>query len=126
MSDRRDMESMKSKQESAVALGKLLAEHNGIDVKVLDVSGSNSWADFFIIATVTSAVHSRGLQRHVHESLKALSLEIRPTRKKASDGEDWVLIDLGDVIVHLMSPAARAFYDLEKLWFGATDLLGQA
>jgi ribosome-associated protein len=119
------MNTQKNSREAAVKLGALLAEHKGIDVKVLDVSGSNTFADYFIIATVTSSAHSRGLQKHTLESLKELGLEIRPTRRKIPDGDEWTLIDLGDVVVHLMTATARSFYDLEKLWFGAQDLLAK-
>ncbi len=117
------MEAKGNTREAAIRLGRLLVEHNASNVKVLDVSGITSWADYFIIATVTSATQSRGLQRYVHESLGELALEIRPTKRKAPDGDEWTLIDLGDVIVHLMTATARSFYDLEKLWFGAPDLL---
>lgn len=123
MYDRRSMETHKNKRGAAIALGKLLMDHKGENVKVLDVSGSNTWADYFIIATVSSSAHSRGLQKHVYETLKDLSLEIRPTKRKMPDGDEWTLIDLGDVIVHLMTETARDFYDLEKLWFNAKELL---
>jgi ribosome-associated protein len=59
----------------------------------------------------------------VHEVLKETGLEIRPTKRRIPDGDEWILMDLGAVIVHLMTPAARNFYDLEKLWYGAPDLL---
>ena len=117
------MERNTQKQEAAIALGKLLEDHKGGDVVVLDVTGKNTWADYFIIATVTSSAHSRGLQKHVYESIEELGLEIRPTKRKLPDGDEWALIDLGDVVVHLMTATARSFYDLEKLWFGAPDLL---
>lgn len=117
------MERLDAKREAALSLGKILQEHKGEDVMVLDVSGSNSWADFFVIATVTSSAHSRGLSRHVQEALKPLALEVRPTRRKIPDGDEWTLIDLGDIVVHLMTQSARAFYDLEKLWYGAVDLM---
>ncbi len=117
------MENRKNTREAAIALGTLIADHKGGNVMVLDVSGSNTFADYFIIATVTSQAHSRGLQKHVYDALKGLGLELRPTKRKLPDGDEWTLIDLGDVVVHLMTAQARAFYDLERLWFGAEDLL---
>ncbi len=117
------MDRYKMVEDAAKKLGTLIADHKGDGVMVLDVRGRNSWADFFVIATVSSSTHSKGLQRHVHEALKELGLAVRPTRRKSADGEDWTLIDLGDIVVHLMTPPARAFYDLEKLWFGAPDLM---
>lgn len=117
------MEKKMKTRDAAIALGKLVAEHKGINVMVLDVSGKNSWADYFVIATVTSSAHSRGLQNHVAEALPELGLAVRPTKKKTPDGDEWALIDLGDVVVHLMTETARSFYELEKLWFGAPDLL---
>lgn len=123
MYDRRNMEKAMLTRDAAVKLGSLLKEAKGIDVLVLDITGRNSWADFFIIATVTSGTHSRGLQRLVYEECKGLGLDLHPTKRKMPDGDEWLLIDLGPVIVHLMTPVARSFYDLETLWFGVPDLL---
>ena len=123
MYDRRNMENSILTRDAAVQLGTLLKEAKGIDVVVLDITGRNSWADFFIIATVTSGAHSRGLQKHVYEESKELGLELHPIKRKFPDGDEWILIDLGPVIVHLMTPIARSFYDLEKLWFDVPDLL---
>lgn len=120
------MESKNERRDAALALGRLLRDHKAGKVMVLDVSGVASWADYFIIATVTSSAHSSGLQRHVRESLKDLGLELRPTKRRIPDGDEWSLIDLGDIVVHLMTDTARAFYDLERLWFGATDILAEA
>ncbi len=120
------METKIDTRDAALALGKLLAEHKGENVMVLDVSGTNTWADYFIIATATSSAHSRGLQKHVYESLKELGLRIRPTKRKMPDGDEWTLIDLGDVVVHVMTETAREFYDLEKLWFGAKNLMQES
>jgi len=117
------METQTTIREAAIALGNIIKDHNGGDVMVLDVTGMNTWADYFVIATVTSSTHSHGLQKNVMENLKELGLEVHPAKRKIPDGDEWTLIDLGSVIVHLMTPTARAFYDLEKLWFGATDLL---
>ena len=108
---------------AAIQLGKLLIDHRGQDVKVLDLSGKNSWRDYFDIDTPSSSSQSRRLQRHVHVALDVSVLDIRPTKRRIPDGDEWILMDLGAVIVHLMTPAARNFYDLEKLWYGAPDLL---
>ena len=117
------METRNNAREAAIALGTLLADHKGGNVVVLDVVGSNTFADYFIIATVTSSAHSRGLLKHVYDAIKPLGLELRPTKRKMPDGDEWTLIDLGNVVVHLMTETARSFYDLEKLWYGASDLL---
>lgn len=117
------MEQTLSRREAAVRVGQLLVDYKGGEVVVLDVTGRNSWADYFVIATVTSGSHSRGLQKHIYEYLKELDLEVHPARRKIPDGDDWTLLDLGPVIVHLMTPMARSFYDLEKLWFGAPNIL---
>lgn len=119
------METRKNVRDAALALGALLKDHKAENVMVLDVSGSNTWADYFIIASVTSSAHSHGLQKHVHDALKDLGLEVRPTKRRLPDGDEWALIDLGDIVVHLMTPTARGFYDLEKLWFGAKDILAE-
>lgn len=123
MYDRGYMETNTKMADAAVAIGRLLRDGKASDVVVLDITGKNSFADFFVIATVASATQSQGLQKQVLGALKDLGLEVRPARRKLPDGDDWVLIDLGDVIVHLMSETARSFYDLEKLWFGAPNLV---
>jgi ribosome-associated protein len=117
------METRNGTREAAVALGKLLMDHKGENVMVLDVSGKNTWADYLVLATATSSAHSRGMLKHVQESLKDLGLAIHPTKHKIPDGDEWTLIDLGDIVVHLMTGTARSFYDLEKIWLGVPDLL---
>lgn len=115
---------MSSKEKQAVvAIGKILQEGKGKDVVAFDITGKNSWADYFIIATVSSATQANGLYKQVMDSTKALEIEVYPVKKRNSEKNDWILIDLGNIIVHLMSETAREFYDLERLWFGAENLL---
>ncbi|MBO4387104.1 MAG: ribosome silencing factor [Treponema sp.] len=106
----------KTEQDKALELAALMEDGKGQDVRVIDVTGLNSWTDYFVIVTVTSSAHWQGLFRSVKEYISQNGMEIHPTTKKTSQGDDWNLIDLGSVVVHLMSPDARAFYDLEKLW----------
>jgi len=96
-------------------LGALLKEHNGQDVSVLDLRGINNWTDFFIIATATSKTHMDGLERHVKEYCHENNIELLGSSRRNTDDE-WRLIDLGSIIVHLMTSAIRDFYELERLW----------
>ena len=107
---------MKTMEEKAKEIAKLMEDGKGNDVVVLDISQLNSWTDYFVITTVSSSTHWQGLYKQIKEYIKDNDLEIHLTHKKSPDGDDWNLIDLGVVVVHLMSAQAREFYDLEKLW----------
>ncbi len=107
---------MKNTEEKAIEIAKLMIDGKGKDVTLLDISGLNSWTDYFVIVTVNSSAHWQGLYKQVKEYIKENDLEIHLTNKRSPDGDDWNLIDLGPIVVHLMSEQARQFYDLEKLW----------
>lgn len=107
---------MKTMEEKAKEIAKLMEDGKGNDVTLLDISGLNSWTDYFVIVTVTSSAHWQGLYKQIKEYIKDNDLEIHVTNRKSPDGDDWNLIDLGAIVVHLMSESARTFYDLEKLW----------
>lgn len=83
-------------------------------ITVIDLAGKSTLADYMVIASGTSARHLSAISDHLVERLKAADAP-----KAVVDGKDqgdWVLIDAGDVIVHLFRPEVRAFYNLEKLW----------
>jgi len=88
-------------------------------ISVIDLAGKSTLADYMVIASGTSARHLSAMSDHLVERLKAGG-----ATKAVVDGKDqgdWVLIDAGDVIVHLFRPEVREFYNLEKLWnAGAT------
>lgn len=113
---------MKNTEEKAIEIAKLMIDGKGKDVTLLDISGLNSWTDYFVIVTVNSSTHWQGLYKQVKEYIKDNDLEIHLTNKRSPDGDDWNLIDLGPIVIHLMSEAARSFYDLEKLWFNGKKL----
>ena len=113
---------MKDTKQKALEIAHLIEDYKGENVKVIDVSELNSWTDYFVIATVTSASHWKGLYKHVKDYVKENDLEINVPNRKVASGDDWNLIDIGPIVVHLMSAEARAFYDLEKLWYGGTVL----
>jgi ribosome-associated protein len=113
--------------ETATALGELLRDHRGADVLVLDLrdiaspSGAGAWTDFFVIATSSSNTHMDGLDRHIKEFCHERGIDIL-RRSRKPDGEDeWRIIDLGPIVIHLMNNKTRAFYDLERLYSMATS-----
>ncbi|MCQ2613258.1 MAG: ribosome silencing factor [Treponemataceae bacterium] len=113
---------MKTTQEKALEIAQLCEDYKGADVTVLDVSKLNSWTDYFVIVTVNSSAHWQGLYKYVKDYSKENELEIHVPNRKTPDGDDWNLIDLGPIVVHLMSAEARSFYDLEKLWHAGEKL----
>lgn len=112
----------KSTEEKALEIAQLMEDGKGQKVSVLDVSKLNSWTDYFVIVTITSSAHWQGLYKQVKDYAKENDLEIHQTHNKTVQGNDWNLIDLGSIVVHLMTEDARGFYELEKLWHAGTIL----
>ena len=106
----------KTEKEKALEIAAIVEDGKGQDVRVLDIAELNSWTDYFVIATVTSSAHWQGLYKQIKDYAKANDMTIHLTHQKTSDGDQWNLIDIGTVVVHLMSAEARSFYELEKLW----------
>jgi len=96
----------------------ILAQHNALNVLVMDIHEVAGWADYFVLATSTSSTHMRGLQKHIDEFLKAEDISLL-NKPEVSDDQKWLLMDAGNVVIHIMSEEARRFYDLESLWFNA-------
>jgi len=91
-----------------------LADMKALEVKVLDVRGLTDIADFMVIASGTSDRHVRSVAQRVVEKTKQAGF--RPHGVEGQQDSDWVLIDLNELIVHVMLPRVREFYGLEKLW----------
>ena len=100
----------------AMELGQLLKDHKGEAVVVMDLRELNSWTDFFVIATVSSSTHLQGLQRHIKEFANEKGIEILRRHRKIPSDDEWSLVDLGNIVIHLMSERTRIFYELERLW----------
>ncbi|MEM7017743.1 MAG: ribosome silencing factor [Pseudomonadota bacterium] len=92
------------------ALDDLKAEN----IKILNVEGICSVADRLIIATGNSSRHVKSIAKNVQDSAKTSGE--RPLGVEGEDTGEWILVDLGDIIVHIMQPQTREFYQLEKLW----------
>lgn len=91
-----------------------LDDMKGTDIRVFDVSGITPITDRMVIVTGRSDRHVKSLAQSVIVSAKAA--EHPPRGTEGQHQGEWVLVDLGDVVVHVMQAQARAFYQLEKLW----------
>jgi len=90
------------------------------DIVVLDVRRLTALFDRVIVASGESARQNKALANHVQENLKALGATVYGV--EGADSGEWVLVDLGAVVVHIMQPAIRQYYNLEELWGGAAAL----
>lgn len=91
-----------------------LEELKGKDITRVDVRGKSDVTDTMIIACGTSSRHVKSLANNLVENAKKQGMA--PLGVEGMEVGDWVLVDFGDTLVHVMQPETRAFYDLEKLW----------
>lgn len=91
-----------------------LQDLKGQDIVRLDVRKLTTVTDYMVVASGTSNRHVQALADAVFE--KARQAGHKPTGVEGTEGREWVLLDLGDVLVHVMLPRVRDFYNLEKLW----------
>lgn len=101
-----------STQLKALALA-ALEDLKGQDIVSLDIAQLSTIADYMVVVTGTSNRHVKSLAEEVAKRAKAASL---PVRVEGQESGEWILLDLGDVIVHVMQAATRKLYDLESLW----------
>ena len=106
---------MQSKQLITLVLS-ALDDGKGKDIKVIDVRDKTNITDYMVIASGTSDRHVVSLADHVVE--KAKENHLTPLGVEGENTGEWVLVDLGDAIIHVMKPQTREFYQLEKLWQG--------
>jgi ribosome-associated protein len=112
------MEGTAGSRETATAVARFLDDHKAEDTVILDLTGITTLADYFVIATARSGAHLAGLVRELSHFFHQIG--VRPLgRHKRSTDRGWLLVDCGDVVVHLMEKEQREFYELERLWFRA-------
>lgn len=112
----------KTNEQKVLEIAQLMEDGKGQEVSVLDISTLNSWTDYFVIVTVTSGAHWQGLYKQIKDYIAENDMEFHKSAHKTSQGDDWNLVDLGFVVVHLMTKDARDFYEIEKLWHAGKKL----
>ena len=100
------------------AVTSALEDMKAVNIKVLDVRGLTDIADTLIVASGTSDRHVRSIAEHVVDQAKRNGF--RPLGAEGEREGEWVLVDLQDIVVHVMLPRVREFYGLERLWDAGT------
>jgi ribosome-associated protein len=96
-----------------------LEDDKAEDILAIDIRGKSSFADMLVVASGRSARHVGALADHVLRKLKDAG--VKDVRVEGLPQADWVLVDAGDVVVHLFRPEVRSFYNIEKIWSGAAS-----
>lgn len=116
--------SMPTATPDAIAAARTAAaaidDKKGEDIVLLDLSGLLVVTDVFVVASGTSNRHVKSLVEDAEEALRAL--DRRPLRREGVDHGEWVLLDYGDVVIHVFDKQTRAYYELERLWADAPHI----
>ena len=107
-------------KELAMRIAQVLDNKKATRVKVLRVHDLTVLADYFVIASGTSATHVKSLAEEAEFQMKEAGAA--PVRTEGFSTKNWFILDYGSVIVHVFSPDARDFYDLEHLWADGEDV----
>ncbi len=105
---------MSNSKEMAVISYDALEEKKGQDIKVLDISKISVLADYFIIASASNSSQMQALIDNVEEKLAQAGHHMK--RLEGNKSSSWVLMDYGDLVIHIFDQEDRLFYDLERIW----------
>ena len=111
---------MDQSKEMARIAWNALSDKKGEDIKIIDITGISVLADYFIIANGNSDSQVNALVDNVEEELHKAGYPLRQREGQASGS--WVLLDFGDIIVHVFDKENRLFYDLERIWKDGKDI----
>lgn len=108
-------------EEQVKLIVQALEDKKAVDVKTYDVRGVSGLCDAFVVATGTAAPHLKGLVAGVQQAMRTAG---ESSFRVSGDPESgWIVVDYVDVVVHVFSPEARAYYALERLWDGAKSVI---
>ena len=108
-------------EQIARRIAELLDDKKGVDIKAFDVRGLANFADYFVFCSGRSDRQTKSLHDAVREGMKD-DPGLLPVHTEGERERRWILLDYGDVIVHLMIPEVREYYRLEQLWGDAKAL----
>ncbi|WP_084270216.1 ribosome silencing factor [Patulibacter minatonensis] len=105
-------------------------DRKALDVVAVDLRGASAYTDAFVICTGRTDRQAKAIHDSIHEGLKHDGERLLPKRTEGVQEARWILLDYGDVVVHIFVPETRAFYRLESLWgdrprFDVSDVAGE-
>lgn len=106
--------------ERVQLIANAIDDKKGTDIKILDVAELTSLSEYFVIASGTSAVQVRACAESVEEKMDKAGYSI--LHREGRDSGSWLLLDYGDIVVHIMMEETREFYDIERLWSDAKSV----
>ena len=112
---------MNQSKEMARIAYDALADKKGEDIKIIDITGISVLADYFIIANGNSDNQVSALVDNVEEELHKAGYELK--QREGRTNSSWILLDFGDIIVHVFDRENRLFYDLERIWKDGKDIM---
>lgn len=98
----------------------ILGNYKGINLKVLDMGKTNSIADYFVLGSASNTTQAKAMAEEITYQLKRFNKEF--ISKEGLNNSDWILLDSGDIIVHIFLEVSRDVYSLEELWSKATTI----
>lgn len=105
--------------EKAKKIVKLLDEKKAIDINLIKTDELTVVADYFIVASGTSNTHVRALADEADDGMREIGIEVDHIEGRATG---WILLDFGDVLVHIFDPKSREYYNIERLWSDAAAI----
>lgn len=114
------MDQANQSKEMAKIAYHALSDKKGEDIKIIDITGISVLADYFIIANGSSDSQVNALVDNVEEELHKAGFELK--QREGQTSASWVLLDFGDIIVHVFDKENRLFYDLERIWKDGRDI----
>ncbi len=112
---------MPEPQNLAMACAWVLGNLKGVNLKVLEVGAKSSLADYFVLASATNPVQASSMADEIIGQLKRKGLTCKS--KEGSQGADWILLDYGNLIVHIFLESSRPVYNLDGLWTDAKSIV---
>lgn len=107
-------------EQMALEAAKALYQKKADDIRIFDVRGVSGVTEFYVVATGTSAPHLKALIAETQHRMKEANIASYRTSGESSSG--WVIVDYVTAVVHVFSPEARAYYNIERLWAKAKEI----